>query len=1106
MSLPTEYIRELLATISNDKIDNIITQTDARRILQEVKEEDRNYPNFDISLTDKATHIAYLLISCGCSLLEQEDIRSVERLLILEKAGKILYDNFKFNLEETDTKNNNLLISGMTLYAAKQFSRSFIVLDNVNLEFPIGKMIILFLKKDFVSLSQMSSNIFFSYETEELDIQGFNTWLISHEIARCFLIICDFMYTGNNDNFMLINDILEKLEKISLESNLTLNWLIIRLLKIIFSTYQDVTFWSTLPPFLPLSSLTSNYIRLLCSLKAPITELWPSQTASLPLALGNNTGGVINLRTSGGKTRVAELAILKMVNENPTSKVLYLAPFRSLAFEIEQSLSKILEPLDITVSQLYGGSTANVSDFEIIGFSQVIIATPEKAKALIRSGTELENEIKLIIIDEGHLFGAEKRYIKNEIFFNHLQKISDLKGIRILLLSAVLPNAPELAQWLTKDSNLVAKSDWKPSLERLGLLIWDGNQVSLEWKSEGLPFNPSFIKKAPLGYGRRRNPFPNNKGEAVAATAIRLSKIGTVMIYSARANAIKGLAENVLRGLGQNPKDFPWDFDQWKIFENICKEELSDDDIVLEAATKGIICHSNRLPTQVRIAIEKLMRSKEPLIIIASSTLGQGVNIGISTVIVSSPYYSDKPINNRDFWNICGRAGRAFSDVEGKILYAIDTSNVRKEWQRKKDYHLAENYFNNQQMEKVQSGLLFLLNYFNSLSNHLGIDFSSLLEMVANDFIKSDIPNDTLNMINHYFDLIDDELLAMHENLGNDFNLDWIDDTFRNSLAIIQADRENEDLYISLLKSRTSALLTRIPDRTIRKKAIASGVPLSVARSLINDREYFRDLASNLIDSIQDDEINIELINIIVQNIELWSIQNASSVFENIPNQSVLNVIRRPWLSGMSLNKIRKIDADIDSIAKDYYGFNLPWIINGIAQIFDNETEQEINKLYSNLAILIELGLPDMTAVNIYLAGIRSRNVALELSNKEIFNSKNVSQIKKILTNFHNENIEITDEANLWVNTFSKNSDLLGKRAISFPTFKIKNGSYNGRLYIREANHKIFLTSVDGYYSNEVHSTSDLPFIKLVNRPYLYFESINNIWHLKSLNPQVQIK
>ena len=121
MSLPIEYIRELLAGISNDKIDNIITQTDARRILQEVKEDSKNYPNFDISLTEKATHIAYLLISCGCSLLEQENIKSGEGLLILEKAGKILSDSFKYNSEEMDTKDNNLLISGMAYMLQNSF-------------------------------------------------------------------------------------------------------------------------------------------------------------------------------------------------------------------------------------------------------------------------------------------------------------------------------------------------------------------------------------------------------------------------------------------------------------------------------------------------------------------------------------------------------------------------------------------------------------------------------------------------------------------------------------------------------------------------------------------------------------------------------------------------------------------------------------------------------------------------------------------------------------------------------------------------------------------------------------------------------------------------
>lgn len=1106
MSLPVEYIRDVLTEISTDRINNIITQTDARRILQEVEENSDNYPNFDLSLTEKANHIAYLLISCGCSLIEHESTKSDEGLILLEKAGKILADNFKYNSDEIDTNNINLLISGMTLYAAKQFSRSFIVIENININFPVGQMITLFLKKDFTSLVQTASNIFFNSETGELDIREINDWVISQEIARCFLLVTDFIYTGNKDNFRLINNILEKLLKLSFESNLTLDWLIIRLLKIIFSTYQDVTFWSTLPPFLPLSSVTVKYIQLLCSLKSPITELWPSQTDSLPLALGNNTGGVINLRTSGGKTRVAELAILKTLIENPMSKVLYLAPFRSLAFEIEYGLSKIFEPLDIAVSQLYGGPTANVSDFELIRHSQVIIATPEKAKALIRSGSGLEEEIKLIVIDEGHLFGADKRHIKNEMFLNHLKVFATQKRIRMLLLSAVLPNASELAQWITDDSSQVAKSDWKPSLERLGLLIWNGNQVNLEWKSEGSPFNLGFIKKEPLGYGRRRNPFPNNKKEAVAATAVRLSNIGTVLIYSARANSIDGLAESVLMALGANSVDFSWDSTQWEFFENVCREELHDDDIIISAARKGIICHSNRLPTHVRISIEKLMRSKPPLIIIASSTLGQGVNIGISTVIVFTPYYSKNAINNRDFWNICGRAGRAFSDVEGKILYAIDTSDAKKTWQIKNDYQLAKNYFNSQQMEKVESGLLIILNYFKNVAVQVNIDFTLLIEMIANDFIYSNIPETDLNKMNSIFDLIDDELLAMHENLSSNSNLDWLDDVFRKSLAIIQADLKSEELYILLLKSRVSTLLNMIPDEKVRKKIIASGVPLSVARGLIEDQDYFRELATNCICLVQSNENNIEAVDEILQNIERWSNQNAGILIKKIPDQAILNVIRNPWLSGVPIREIREIDTTIDIVAKDYYGFNLPWIINAIAQIFNRDSEVEIAQLYSNLAMYIELGLPNLTAVNIYLAGIRSRNIALELSFQKVFKNKNIFQIKKILTNLSVEEIKISDAAKLWINNFSESISSQVNKTISFSQFTLQNDSLPNKIYVRESNQECFLSSLDGYQSIKVTSTHDLPFTDIANIPGLYFELINSIWYLKSYNPQIEIK
>ena len=80
----------------------------------------------------------------------------------------------------------------------------------------------------------------------------------------------------------------------------------------------------------------------------------------------------------------------------------------------------------------------------------------------------------------------------------------------------------------------------------------------------------------------------------------------------------------------------------------------------------------------MRLALEKLMRSTAPKIIVATTTLGQGVNVGISTIIVPTPYVSGKKMTKRDFVNICGRAGRAFVDGEGKILFAIDETQKRK--------------------------------------------------------------------------------------------------------------------------------------------------------------------------------------------------------------------------------------------------------------------------------------------------------------------------------------------------------------------------------------------------------------------------------------------
>jgi hypothetical protein len=1109
MSIPQNYVAALLDSLSQSSVENLVAQVDARRILQEVKESTENYPNFDPLLTEKATHIAYALLSCGCSLVENENSDSNEGLVVLERAGKVLSDAYKYNALEIESRDYNLLVAGMALYAAKQYSRAFIILNDIDTDFSVGQMVVRYIKKDFEPLLQIASNTFFSEPPELLDVRDLDEWVISHEIARCFLVISDFVHTGNQENFALANGIFEKLSTLAIESNLTLYWLVVRLLRIIFSTFQETSLWSVLPPLLPAQYITEKYIRLLSGFKSPVTEMWPSQTASLPLAVGNNAGAVINLRTSGGKTRVAEVAILNTLSTHLMSKVLYLAPFRSLAFEIEQTLSKTFWPLGITVSQLYGGSIANVTDFELIEQSRVIIATPEKAKALIRCGSGLEAEIKLIVVDEGHLLGAEERHIKNEMFLTHIKEFASRNQIRMLLLSAVLPNANDLAQWVANDASAVAKSDWKPALERLGLLLWDGTRVRLEWKSDGEPFNPNFIQKAPLGFGLRRNHFPNDKKEAIAATAVRLAQAGTVMIYSARANSIEGLAKSVLWALGEHPDDFLWNQSLWNVFESVCREELPEDDIVLIAAKKGVICHNNRLPTLVRIAIERLMRSNPPLIIIASSTLGQGVNVGISTVIVSTPYYSDKAISKRDFWNICGRAGRAFSDVEGKILYAIDTQATtdKERWRVSKDRQLAQDYFDNQQIEMVRSGLLAALRAIYINAERTETDFSLLVEAIANDSIDSSIRDDFAKWLNRIFDFIDDELLAMNEDFGDDdnTNIDWIDDVFRRSLALIQAEPEHEVEFISLVQARTTALLHRIPNRATRKKLIASGVPLSVSTAIHDNIDRFITLALSFVLATDVHE-QLEQVNNIVREMEVWSSTHAPALMESVPEQDTLDRIRYQWISGVSLSELTMQEPSADRISKDYYGFTLPWIIHAVAQTLDFETEEVIVQTYASIAMFVELGVPNLASANIYMAGVRSRKAAIELSVFDIFADKSISEVKRILANPEIIDADVSDSTRVWLELLADSARAHEPKKISFPTFTWEQDGLPDKLYIREVNGECFLFSSDGYFYEKIESTEELPFTNIANISGVYFERRNGNWHLQSYNPLIVVE
>jgi len=211
------------------------------------------------------------------------------------------------------------------------------------------------------------------------------------------------------------------------------------------------------------------------------------------------------------------------------------------------------------------------------------------------------------------------------------------------------------------------------------MLWWKKTGVSIEWEGEQRCFNPHFVEFKEVVEDGNPRQFPRTKTQAVAATAARLAELGPVLIFAGQAQWVPSMARSVLMALGTDAPAHQWPETEWKIFEAVCQEELGENSLELQAARVGVICHSNKLPPQVRILVEKLMAKQPPRIIVATTTLGQGVNIGISSVIVSTTSIGQNlRISKRDFWNICGRAGRAFIDGEGKVLFAID--GTRSKW------------------------------------------------------------------------------------------------------------------------------------------------------------------------------------------------------------------------------------------------------------------------------------------------------------------------------------------------------------------------------------------------------------------------------------------
>jgi len=431
-----------------------------------------------------------------------------------------------------------------------------------------------------------------------------------------------------------------------------------------------------------------TFIASLYARRTAEVELWPSQRDAAKRAADLGDDLVVALPTSAGKTRIAEIAALMTLSTK--RRVLVLTPLRALSAQTERSFRKTFGPLGFQVSSLYGASGVSLGDEDALRTKDIVIATPEKLDFALRNDASLIDDVGLVVLDEGHMIGPSEREIRYETLVQRLLRRSDAADRRIVCLSAILPGGDELddlTAWIRSDvAGAPVRSDWRPTRQRFGTLIWGGRRARLRFDAEqGGPFVDGFVEQV-QAIKPEKKPYPRETKDFTLFAAWNFAQQGKrTLIFISQANWVEGYGKTAAemhdRGYLPSLLDDPASIERAL---EVGREWLGAGHPAVACLSAGVAVHHGKLPSPFLRELEVLLSQGVLKVIVASPTLSQGLNLNAAGLLVPYLVRAGKPLTGEEFANVVGRAGRAFVDVEGLIVHVIlkDPQWRLKDWSK----------------------------------------------------------------------------------------------------------------------------------------------------------------------------------------------------------------------------------------------------------------------------------------------------------------------------------------------------------------------------------------------------------------------------------------
>lgn len=465
---------------------------------------------------------------------------------------------------------------------------------------------------------------------------------------------------------------------------------------------EATSIWTALPRTVPDAAR-----RALAATSPPVLTLWPPQVELFSGTLGGTVGGllspdlkraVLSIPTSAGKTLVAQILVLSELAREDRS-VCFVAPQRSLVREIRRALLPRVRALRKTLNREFPDfAVGEVEDLlEPSEPADVEILTPERFAALLRNDPDsVLARFSLFIFDEAHLVGDSSRGFTLEGALSYLNWRTKDTDHRILLMSAAIGNEVAFKGWLDTDgSTETFRSTWRGPRRLLAAFTtrpqWSSEEdlppsgrgrvhrvsypldgvisftipgAGRRYYATSAPIGKLVFRRNPNGTRGAKDDLSSPHYSHVASVALFLEASGpTLSVTGTRADA-----QRLARAIAAGTEPTEATNRSRAALEGM----LAPEHPLVTLLARGVAFHHAGLPLEVLTLLEDDLRSGRLKHLVSTTTLTEGVNLPVHTVILAEMRWdgSDVRLSGPRMLNAIGRAGRAGIETEGWVIFA----------------------------------------------------------------------------------------------------------------------------------------------------------------------------------------------------------------------------------------------------------------------------------------------------------------------------------------------------------------------------------------------------------------------------------------------------